>query len=229
MSVIGSRLLTRGGMPVSRFAANLLLNAVTFLVYRKIVSDSQSGFKAFTRQAVSAMELNCAGYEICSEIIGEIYRKDFRYKSIPVSAVYTPYSRAKGQHFLERRESHSGAIRAPHEAGLMFVLFSKIFALVLAAIAISKSYVDFKSRTESLKIFLFWVFTWLVIVFVALFPSIVDYIIGAFGAGRAGLGTFFGMGLVFLYFLAYRIYVKIGRVEQKLMKTVQELALREVG
>src|SRR5215472_16810878 len=31
--VIGSRLLTRGGMPISRLVANLLLNAVTFLVY----------------------------------------------------------------------------------------------------------------------------------------------------------------------------------------------------
>jgi hypothetical protein len=109
----------------------------------------------------------------------------------------------------------------------MFVLFSKVFALVLAAIAISKSYVDFRSRLESLQVFLFWLFTWLVIVVVALFPSIVDYIIAAFGAGRAGLGTFFGMGLVFLYFIAYRMYVKIGRVEQKLTKTVQELALRE--
>jgi hypothetical protein len=109
----------------------------------------------------------------------------------------------------------------------MFVLFSKIFAVVLAAIAISKCYVDFRSRTESLKIFLFWVVTWLVIVVVALFPSIVDYLIGSFGEGRAGLGTFFGMGLVFLYFLAYRIYVKIGRVDQKLTKMVQELALRD--
>jgi glycosyltransferase involved in cell wall biosynthesis len=99
-AVIGSRLLARDGMPPMRFAANLLLNAITFVVYRKIVSDSQSGFKAFTRRAVSAMELNCAGYEICSEIIGEIYRKEFAYKSIPVRAVYTPYSRAKGQPFL---------------------------------------------------------------------------------------------------------------------------------
>jgi UDP-N-acetylglucosamine---dolichyl-phosphate N-acetylglucosaminyltransferase len=98
--VIGSRLLVRDGMPASRFVANLLLNAVTFFVYRKIVSDSQSGFKAFTRRAVSAMELNCAGYEICSEIVGEIYRREFRYKSIPVRAVYTPYSRSKGQPFL---------------------------------------------------------------------------------------------------------------------------------
>ena len=98
--VIGSRLMMHDGMPPSRFIANLLLNAVTFLVYGKIVSDSQSGFKAFTMKAVEKMELNCAGYEICSEIIGEIYRKDFRYKSIPVRAVYTPYSRAKGQPFL---------------------------------------------------------------------------------------------------------------------------------
>ncbi|HEY2385119.1 MAG TPA: glycosyltransferase family 2 protein [Terriglobia bacterium] len=98
--VIGSRLLMHDGMPPLRFAANLVLNGLTFLVYGKIVSDSQSGFKAFTRGAIDRMELNCAGYEICSEMVGEIYRKNFRYKSIPVCAVYTPYSRAKGQPFL---------------------------------------------------------------------------------------------------------------------------------
>ena len=98
--VIGSRLLNPDGMPVSRFAANLLLNAVTFIVHRKIVSDSQSGFKAFSRSAVDRLELSSSGYEICSEIIGEIYRKQFCYKSLPVRAVYTSYSLAKGQHFL---------------------------------------------------------------------------------------------------------------------------------
>lgn len=98
--VIGSRLLTHKGMPLSRFAANLLLNAVTFVVYRKIVSDSQSGFKAFSRAAAEKLELRSCGYEICSEIVGEIYRKQLRYKSLPVKAVYTHYSQAKGQHFL---------------------------------------------------------------------------------------------------------------------------------
>jgi glycosyltransferase involved in cell wall biosynthesis len=98
--VIGSRLLGASGMPVSRLAANLLLNLVTFTVYGKIVSDSQSGFKVFSRQALAAMDLNSSGYEICSEIIGEIYRKNLRYKSVPVKALYTRYSRAKGQHFL---------------------------------------------------------------------------------------------------------------------------------
>jgi UDP-N-acetylglucosamine---dolichyl-phosphate N-acetylglucosaminyltransferase len=98
--VIGSRLLNPNGMPVSRIAANLLLNAITFVVYRKIVSDSQSGFKAFSRAAVDQLELRSSGYEVCSEIIGQIYRKNFCYKSLPVRAVYTSYSLAKGQHFL---------------------------------------------------------------------------------------------------------------------------------
>jgi len=99
-AVIGSRLLSSSGMPPARFVANLLLNAVTFVVYGKIVSDSQSGFKAFSRPALAAMDLNSPGYEICSEIIGEIYRKDLRYKSIPVKALYSKYSQAKGQPFL---------------------------------------------------------------------------------------------------------------------------------
>ena len=98
--VIGSRLLNPNGMPLSRFAANLLLNAITYLVYGKIVSDSQSGFKAFSREALEKIDLNSPGYEICSEIVGEMYRQNLRYKSLPVKAVYTQYSQAKGQHFL---------------------------------------------------------------------------------------------------------------------------------
>jgi glycosyltransferase involved in cell wall biosynthesis len=98
--VVGSRLLHPAGMPALRFGANLLLNALTYVVYGKIVSDSQSGFKAFSRKAVEAMELNSTGYEICSEIIGEIYRKGLRYKSLPIKPLYTTYSKSKGQHFL---------------------------------------------------------------------------------------------------------------------------------
>ena len=98
--VIGSRILQPNGMPISRIAANLLLNAITFVVYGKVVSDSQSGFKAFSRKSLDIIELDSAGYEICSEIIGEIVRNQLNYKSLPVKAVYTQYSQAKGQPFL---------------------------------------------------------------------------------------------------------------------------------
>lgn len=109
----------------------------------------------------------------------------------------------------------------------MLPIFVKIFSVALAVIAISKSYVDFRARTESLQMFLLWSLTWITVVIVALFPSIVDVILAYSASGRAGLGTFFGMGLVFVLFVVYRIYVKLERVEQKLVKTIQELALKE--
>ena len=109
----------------------------------------------------------------------------------------------------------------------MLPIFVKLFSVALAAIAISKSYVDFRARVESLQMFLLWSLTWITVVVIALFPSIVDIILAYSASGRAGLGTFFGMGLVFVLFVVYRIYVKLERVEQKLVKTIQELALKE--
>jgi hypothetical protein len=112
----------------------------------------------------------------------------------------------------------------------MFLILSKVVSVLLASIAISKSYVDFRARAESLQMFVVWVLTWATIVLVALFPSIVDFLLmtpAGTGTARAGLGTFFGMALVFLLFLVYRIYVKLERVEQKLTRTIQELAMRE--
>jgi hypothetical protein len=109
----------------------------------------------------------------------------------------------------------------------MFLIAAKIFSVLFAAIVISKSYVDLRARAESLQMFIFWVVTWTMIMLVALFPSIVDFLIASSRYGQTGLGTVFGMGLVFLFFVVYRIYVKMESVEQKLTKTIQELALKD--
>jgi len=98
---------------------------------------------------------------------------------------------------------------------------------MLAGIAVSKSYVDFRSRRESLQIFMFWLLAWTAIIVIAIFPSIVDLIIADYGEGRTGLGTFFGMALVFLFFVVYRMYVRLEAVQQTLAKTIQDLALRD--
>ena len=98
--VIGNRLIHSEGMPVSRIWANRLLNGITLLVYGGSVSDSQSGFKCLTADAVRKMDLRADRYDICSEIVGEIFSKELRYGSVSIKPVYTTYSRAKGQHFL---------------------------------------------------------------------------------------------------------------------------------
>jgi hypothetical protein len=105
-------------------------------------------------------------------------------------------------------------------------LIPKILAGILAVIVVSKSYLDFRARVESLQLFLFWAATWLGIVAVALYPKLIDIVIGYFGQGT-GVGTFLGMAVVLLFFLVYRIYAKMERLEQIVTKTVQDSALRE--
>ena len=100
----------------------------------------------------------------------------------------------------------------------MIPIISKIFAVLLAGIAISKSYVGVRTRAESFQVFIFWTLTWVAIVIVALFPALVDLVIASFGEKRA---------LVFLYFLVYRIYMRLDHMEQQLVKIVQELSLRD--
>ena len=106
----------------------------------------------------------------------------------------------------------------------MFVYFSQAFSLILAIIAVSKSYVDFRARRESLQMFVLWTLTWAAIVFVALVPRTIDALLGG---SNAGVGRFLGMAVVFLFFLLYRVYVRVERLEQKITLLVQEVALRE--
>ena len=105
-------------------------------------------------------------------------------------------------------------------------LTPKILAVALAAIVISKSYLDFRTRVESLALFLFWTAAWIGIVVIALFPSVIDIVIEHFGRGT-GVGTFLGMAVVLLFFLVYRIYAKLERLEQIVTRAIQETALRE--
>ncbi len=108
----------------------------------------------------------------------------------------------------------------------MFLLIARVFAIVIALVAISMSYVDFRSRKESPQMFLLWTLIWIGIVFVGMFPDLVAAIVSA-GGGSAGIGTFLGMVIVFLFFLVYRMYVRLEVLEQKLTVVVRELALRD--
>jgi len=90
-----------GNAPLFRSIANFLGNVVTFFLFGIWVSDSQSGFRAFSGEALSKINLKSSGMEVSSEIIKEIKRNNLRLKEIPIKPVYTKYSMSKGQNFLE--------------------------------------------------------------------------------------------------------------------------------
>ena len=69
-AVIGVRPLK--DMPLSRNFANAIMNLLTRIFYRVDVSDSQTGFRAITYDALKVIEINARGYLISSEFIREI-------------------------------------------------------------------------------------------------------------------------------------------------------------
>jgi len=99
--VIGSRMLTGfEGMPWYRQVAQILGNLVTFCLFGAWVTDSQSGFRAFTRFALEKIQIKTNRMEVSSEIIAETKRHKLNLVEVPIKAIYTDYSLSKGQSFF---------------------------------------------------------------------------------------------------------------------------------
>lgn len=77
-------------------AAILFSNATTGLK----LTDTHNGLRVFNRAVASKMRLRCAGMAHASEIVYRIAENNFRYAEVPVTILYTDYSRAHGQSML---------------------------------------------------------------------------------------------------------------------------------
>lgn len=98
--VVGCRHLKREEMPLIRRLGNRFANLWTWLLIGVSVSDTQSGFRAYSRKAAERLPLTARGYEFCSHTLGEAARLRLKVTEVPITVVYTEYSQSKGQSFL---------------------------------------------------------------------------------------------------------------------------------
>lgn len=93
--VLGTRM--RGGteMPLIKVLANKIGNYCTMLLYGMLVSDSQSGFRAYSRFAARTIDTKADKYEYDSKVIREINANRLKYVEVPITVRYTQYSMTK--------------------------------------------------------------------------------------------------------------------------------------
>jgi glycosyltransferase involved in cell wall biosynthesis len=96
-AVIGSRLINPVGMPWFRILGNWGLNVFTYFVFGMWTTDSQSGMRGFSKAALEQIQVRMDRMEVSSEFIKEIRRCRLRYSEVPIRAIYSDYSLAKGQ------------------------------------------------------------------------------------------------------------------------------------
>jgi glycosyltransferase involved in cell wall biosynthesis len=95
--VLGTRPKVKGEMPVIKIIANQIGNIVTWLLYGIHVSDSQSGFRAYSHYAATIIDTKADKYEYDSKVIREINNNRLRFIEVPIKVRYTEYSMGKVQ------------------------------------------------------------------------------------------------------------------------------------
>ena len=98
--VIGSRFLNKQPIPIDRLLLNWFANFATFILYGVSSSDSQSGMRAFSKKAIDLVDFKADRMEFSSEILLEAKRNNLKTTEVPIKAIYTKYSRNKGQRNL---------------------------------------------------------------------------------------------------------------------------------
>ncbi|MGK2848754.1 MAG: glycosyltransferase family 2 protein [Minisyncoccota bacterium] len=95
--VLGSRLKNTYGMPRYKILHNHIGNIFVWMLYGLWVTDSQSGFRAYSTKALRMIDTKTDRYEYDSEIIREIRYHKLTFAEVPIQVRYTAYSLGKKQ------------------------------------------------------------------------------------------------------------------------------------
>ena len=95
--LIGSRLINSEGMSKTKILGNKGLSFITKLLFGINVTDSQSGLRIYSRNAIENLDWKTTGYEFCSEMIWRARQLNLSIAEYPIEAIYTDYSMSKGQ------------------------------------------------------------------------------------------------------------------------------------
>lgn len=86
---IGSRVLQNNAIPAYRRFGQRVLSSMTNVLSAQKVSDTESGFRAYSKKAIAALELKETGMAISSEIVSTAARLGLKVTEIPISVQYT--------------------------------------------------------------------------------------------------------------------------------------------
>ncbi|MFH0769209.1 MAG: glycosyltransferase family 2 protein [Chloroflexota bacterium] len=87
--VIGSRKIQSDDIPAYRHAGQKVLSYLTNILSEKKLSDTESGFRAYSRKAINTLELKEKGMAISAETVSAASAKGLKVTEVPISAIYT--------------------------------------------------------------------------------------------------------------------------------------------
>jgi hypothetical protein len=86
---VGSRKIKSENIPAYRKFGQKIISFFTRVLSRSTLSDTESGFRAFSRKAINVLEPKEQGMAISAETISQATAKGLKIAEVPISAIYT--------------------------------------------------------------------------------------------------------------------------------------------
>lgn len=100
----------------------------------------------------------------------------------------------------------------------------QVLIIVFALFAITRTILQFKRGAVTREWLLFWILFWAGAVTVAALPQTADAVARLVGVGR-GADVVIYLSLIVIFYLIFRLYVKIEQVEGEITRLVRKLSL----
>ena len=99
----------------------------------------------------------------------------------------------------------------------------EIFVVIFAIFALSRIILRMREKAISYKMATFWLILWTIIIIFAFFPQISDKFAEYIGIGR-GTDTAFFISILLLFYLMFRLYVKINMIDKDITELTIEIS-----
>jgi small membrane protein len=107
------------------------------------------------------------------------------------------------------------------------MLLIQIILIAFAVLAFLRAFFQFRKGNLNLAWLLFWLLFWVAVGFAVLLPQTTDMLAHFVGVGR-GVDVVMYLSLIALFYLVFRLFIKIEGLERDITKLVRSIALKEV-
>lgn len=102
----------------------------------------------------------------------------------------------------------------------------QILVVFIASIAVLLVFDRYHRRKTSLQTFILWLILWVLLAIFTIIPDSSTFLANFFGIGR-GLDLILVFGIIGAYYLIFRLYLKIEKIDQDITELVRKIAIEK--
>ncbi|MDR0900590.1 MAG: DUF2304 family protein [Methanobrevibacter sp.] len=100
----------------------------------------------------------------------------------------------------------------------------QIVVVIIAILAILLVFQRFHKKKTSLQTFILWIILWIFLAIFGIIPDSSTFLANFLGIGR-GLDLILIFGIIGAYYLVFRLYLKIEKLDQDITKLIRLIAI----